>query len=91
MGEGALNGRLVAAVRAGDAKTVRALLEKGADPDTVDTAGLPVLTPPSRPSGSATPPIRTPAYAAMYPTPSVRTAPPSRLRPGPPWQGPPAS
>lgn len=46
MGEGGPDGRLVAAVRAGDAETVRALLEEGADPDTVDTVesdGLPVL------------------------------------------------
>ncbi|MFG2298897.1 ankyrin repeat domain-containing protein [Streptomyces sp. NPDC048603] len=37
------DGRLVAAVRAGDADAVRALLEAGADPDTTDTDGLPVL------------------------------------------------
>ncbi|GGN56245.1 hypothetical protein GCM10011579_017060 [Streptomyces albiflavescens] len=46
MGEDGLDGRLVTAVRAGDAETVRALLEEGADPDTVDTVdteGLPVL------------------------------------------------
>ncbi|MCT9138123.1 ankyrin repeat domain-containing protein [Streptomyces violarus] len=36
--------KLVAAVRRGDADEVRALLESGADPDTLDgTDGLPVL------------------------------------------------
>lgn len=35
---------LIAAVRRGDADEVRALLESGADPDTLDgTDGLPVL------------------------------------------------
>ncbi|MGI5376983.1 HEAT repeat domain-containing protein [Streptomyces sp. CA-251387] len=34
---------LVTAVRAGDADAVRELLEQGADPDTVDESGLPVL------------------------------------------------
>jgi hypothetical protein len=44
MGEGGLDGRLVAAVRAGDSDTVRDLVWKGADPDAVDGAdGLPVL------------------------------------------------
>ncbi|MFK0017732.1 HEAT repeat domain-containing protein [Streptomyces sp. NPDC090798] len=43
MGEGGLDGRLVSAVRAGDAEAVRALLEQGADPEAVDAHGLPVL------------------------------------------------
>ncbi|GGU29809.1 ankyrin repeat domain-containing protein [Streptomyces violascens] len=43
MGEGRLDGRLVSAVRAGDAETVRALLEGGASPNAVDSDGLPVL------------------------------------------------
>ncbi|MFD7067744.1 ankyrin repeat domain-containing protein [Streptomyces sp. NPDC059913] len=43
MGEGALDGRLAAAVRAGDAWTVRALLDEGARPDAVDADGLPLL------------------------------------------------
>ncbi|MPY60955.1 hypothetical protein FNH08_28585 [Streptomyces spongiae] len=43
MGEGELDGRLVAAVRAGDAEAVRALVEEGADPDALDTNGLPLL------------------------------------------------
>ncbi|MFF3379744.1 HEAT repeat domain-containing protein [Streptomyces sp. NPDC002680] len=46
MGESALDSRLRAAVRAGDAEAVRALLEQGADPDTPATEGeaaLPVL------------------------------------------------
>ncbi|MFD7441099.1 HEAT repeat domain-containing protein [Streptomyces sp. NPDC059909] len=43
MGEEGLDGRLVAAVRAGDAESVRALLEEGADPDALDADGLPVL------------------------------------------------
>ncbi|WP_351223811.1 hypothetical protein [Streptomyces sp. NPDC002133] len=42
MGEEGLHGRLVAAVRAGDADAVRALLEEGADRDALDTDGLPV-------------------------------------------------
>ncbi|MET9616840.1 HEAT repeat domain-containing protein [Kitasatospora indigofera] len=37
------SGRLVAAVQARDADVVRALLEEGADPDTVGEDGLPVL------------------------------------------------
>lgn len=43
MGEDGLEGRLVSAVRAGDAGAVRALLSRGADPDAVDANGLPVL------------------------------------------------
>ncbi|WP_031480759.1 HEAT repeat domain-containing protein [Streptomyces bicolor] len=43
MGEGGLDGRLRSAVRAGDAEAVRELLNRGADPDAVDTSGLPVL------------------------------------------------
>ncbi|MEU2285244.1 HEAT repeat domain-containing protein [Streptomyces sp. NPDC013178] len=43
MAEGGLDGRLVSAVRAGDAEEVRALLGKGADPDAPDADGLPVL------------------------------------------------
>lgn len=43
MCEGGLNGRLVSAVRAGDAEAVQALLEEGASPNAVDTDGLPVL------------------------------------------------
>ncbi|MGW1871321.1 hypothetical protein ACWCPS_38075 [Streptomyces mauvecolor] len=43
MCEGGLVGRLVSAVRAGDAEAVRALLEEGASPNAVDTDGLPVL------------------------------------------------
>ncbi|MFD9903440.1 HEAT repeat domain-containing protein [Streptomyces sp. NPDC059063] len=42
-GEGNSEERLVAAVRAGDADAVRALLEDGADPDTTGQDGLPVL------------------------------------------------
>ncbi|MEV8455371.1 ankyrin repeat domain-containing protein [Streptomyces sp. NPDC052095] len=38
-----LDGRLVAAVRAGDAETVRALLDEGARPDAVGADGLPLL------------------------------------------------
>ncbi|MYQ89699.1 MULTISPECIES: ankyrin repeat domain-containing protein [unclassified Streptomyces] len=34
---------LASAVRAGDTRAVRAPLESGADPDTVDATGLPVL------------------------------------------------
>jgi hypothetical protein len=37
------DGRLIAAVRSGDVKAVAALLEAGADPDTVDGYGTPVL------------------------------------------------
>ncbi|MEU9591151.1 ankyrin repeat domain-containing protein [Streptomyces sp. NPDC048219] len=40
---GSLDGRLVAAVRAGDESAVRALLGEGADPDTGGPDGLPVL------------------------------------------------
>ncbi|UXY31712.1 ankyrin repeat domain-containing protein [Streptomyces sp. HUAS TT20] len=43
MREGGLDSRLVSAVRAGDAEAVRALLDEGADPNTADTDGLPVL------------------------------------------------
>ncbi|MGW2560221.1 HEAT repeat domain-containing protein [Streptomyces sp. NPDC001514] len=43
MGEEGIDGRLVVAVRAGDAESVRALLEEGADPDALDADGLPVL------------------------------------------------
>ncbi|WP_323180230.1 ankyrin repeat domain-containing protein [Streptomyces sp. NBC_01363] len=44
MGEGGVDGQLVSAVRAGDARAVRSLLvESGTDPDTVDATGLPVL------------------------------------------------
>lgn len=43
MDEGELDGRLMAAVRAGDAEAVRALLDKGADPDVSDADGLSVL------------------------------------------------
>lgn len=43
MGKSGLDGRLVSAVRAGDAEAVRALLEGGVDPNTVDSDGLPVL------------------------------------------------
>ncbi|MGH1552626.1 ankyrin repeat domain-containing protein [Streptomyces sp. L7] len=43
MGEAELDGRLRSAVRAGDAEAVRDLLDRGADPDTVDAGGLPVL------------------------------------------------
>ncbi|MEU0677855.1 HEAT repeat domain-containing protein [Streptomyces sp. NPDC006172] len=43
MGEGGLDVRLRSAVRAGDAEAVRDLLDRGADPDTVDADGLPVL------------------------------------------------
>ncbi|MFI0714463.1 ankyrin repeat domain-containing protein [Streptomyces inhibens] len=43
MAEGGLKGQLVSAVRSGDAEAVRALLERGADPDEVDANGLPVL------------------------------------------------
>ncbi|MFG2941898.1 ankyrin repeat domain-containing protein [Streptomyces sp. NPDC048282] len=42
-GESGLGGRLRAAVRAGDAEAVRDLLEAGADPDTRDADGLPLL------------------------------------------------
>ncbi|WP_257004063.1 ankyrin repeat domain-containing protein [Streptomyces sp. SA15] len=37
------DGQLVAAVRAGTADEVRALLDRGADPDAGDAGGLPVL------------------------------------------------
>ncbi|CAM5592445.1 ankyrin repeat domain-containing protein [Streptomyces aurantiogriseus] len=43
MAEGGLDGRLVSAVREGDAEEVQALLERGAAPDTLDADGLPVL------------------------------------------------
>lgn len=43
MGEAGLDGRLVSAVRTGDAEAVRDLLTRGADPDAVDANGLPVL------------------------------------------------
>ncbi|MFG2132927.1 HEAT repeat domain-containing protein [Streptomyces sp. NPDC048751] len=43
MGEVGLDGRLAAAVRAGDADEVRSLLEAGADPNTDGGDGLPVL------------------------------------------------
>jgi len=43
MGEDGLDGRLMSAVRAGDAEAVRDLLSRGADPDAVDANGLPVL------------------------------------------------
>lgn len=43
MGDGGLDGRLGSAVRAGDAGAVRDLLHAGADPDTLDADGLPVL------------------------------------------------
>ncbi|GAA1402154.1 hypothetical protein GCM10009639_45340 [Kitasatospora putterlickiae] len=42
-GAGMAGERLIAAVRGGDANAVRALLEDGADPDTVDERGTPVL------------------------------------------------
>ncbi|GAB7106701.1 hypothetical protein JCM4814A_50150 [Streptomyces phaeofaciens JCM 4814] len=43
MGEGGLGGRLGSAVRVGDVEAVRELLDRGADPDTVDAGGFPVL------------------------------------------------
>ncbi|MFJ9743416.1 HEAT repeat domain-containing protein [Streptomyces sp. NPDC101166] len=43
MGEGGLDVRLRSAVRGGDAEAVRDLLDRGADPDTVDVDGFPVL------------------------------------------------
>ncbi|MER5466292.1 HEAT repeat domain-containing protein [Streptomyces sp. NPDC002668] len=43
MGGEGLGGRLMAAVRSGDAEVVRALLAEGADPDTRGKDGLPVL------------------------------------------------
>ncbi|GHA78266.1 HEAT repeat domain-containing protein [Streptomyces termitum] len=43
MGEVGLGFRLRSAVCAGDAEAVRDLLDRGADPDTVDADGLPVL------------------------------------------------
>ncbi|MFB7244346.1 hypothetical protein CW362_19650 [Streptomyces populi] len=43
MSEEGLDGRLRSAVRAGDAKTVRDLLDGGANPNAVDANGLPVL------------------------------------------------
>ncbi|MGW2627880.1 HEAT repeat domain-containing protein [Streptomyces chattanoogensis] len=43
MDQDGLDSRLISAVRAGDAEAVRALLESGAAPDTVNTNGLPVL------------------------------------------------
>ncbi|WP_245173244.1 HEAT repeat domain-containing protein [Streptomyces aureus] len=43
MNEDGLDGRLRSAVQAGDAKSVRELLDGGANPDTVDANGLPVL------------------------------------------------
>ncbi|MEU6271933.1 HEAT repeat domain-containing protein [Streptomyces populi] len=43
MGEAGLDSGLRSAVRAGDAKAVRDLLDRGANPDAVDANGLPVL------------------------------------------------
>ncbi|MFJ9100632.1 ankyrin repeat domain-containing protein [Streptomyces sp. NPDC102405] len=43
MSEAEFDRRLRSAVRAGDAEVVRDLLDRGADPDTVDTGGLPML------------------------------------------------
>src|SRR5690242_4904637 len=43
MSEEELDGRLMAAVRSGDAEAVRALLDEGADPEVSDEHGLPAL------------------------------------------------
>ncbi|MFD5015865.1 HEAT repeat domain-containing protein [Streptomyces chartreusis] len=43
MGDGGLDDRLRSAVRAGDAEAVRDLLDEGADPNTLDADGLPLL------------------------------------------------